>query len=174
MQKIELVLSDIDGVWTDGGLYFTAETEYMKRFSVYDGWGVRYCRNLGIPVGIITAEEIPMAQLVALKFKTPHIHMGVKDKLATARQLCDSLGVSLEHTAYIGDDLNDLPLLELVGFSACPSSAPKWVRDRVDHVCATPGGYGAFREFVEHILADHPDFPQLIETYAKHGRFPGS
>jgi 3-deoxy-D-manno-octulosonate 8-phosphate phosphatase (KDO 8-P phosphatase) len=169
--KIRLVLSDIDGVWTDGSLYFSEEKEYLKRFSVYDGWGVRYCRNLGIPVGIITAEKIPMARLAAMKFKTPYIFTGVTDKLSQALDLCDQLGVRLSETAYIGDDLNDLPLLTKVGFSGAPANAAKWVKPRVDYVCTHTGGTGAFREFVEKILEDHPDFPNLVETYAEHGYF---
>jgi 3-deoxy-D-manno-octulosonate 8-phosphate phosphatase (KDO 8-P phosphatase) len=132
---------------------------------------VRYCRNLGIAVGIITAEDIPMAKLAAEKFKTPHIFTGVKDKLAQAQRLCDELDIPLSATAYIGDDLNDLPLLEKVGFSGCPANAARWVKPRVDYVCTATGGTGAFREFVEKILEDHPDFPSLIETYARLGYF---
>jgi 3-deoxy-D-manno-octulosonate 8-phosphate phosphatase (KDO 8-P phosphatase) len=168
-KRIKLVLSDVDGVWTDGGLYFTEDQEIMKRFSVYDGWGVRYCRYLGIPVGIITAEDVAMARRIAEKFKTPYIFTGIKEKMSTAQALCDKLGVSLEETAYIGDDLNDIPLLQAVGFSGTPSSAPKWVRDRVDYVCETPGGLGAFREFVEVILEDSPEFAEVIETLIRDG-----
>jgi 3-deoxy-D-manno-octulosonate 8-phosphate phosphatase (KDO 8-P phosphatase) len=171
MEDIRLVLSDVDGVWTDGSLYFSREGEDLKRFSVYDGWGVRYCRNLNIAVGIITAEDIPMAKLAAEKFKTPYIFTGVKDKLAQAQRLCDELDIPLSSTAYIGDDLNDLPLLGQVGFSGCPANAARWVKPRVDFVCATSGGDGAFREFVEKILEGHPDFPSLIQTYARFGCF---
>ena len=169
--NIKLVLSDIDGVWTDGGLYFTEEREVMKKFSVYDGWGVRYCRNLSIPVGIITAEEIEMARRVAEKFKTPHIFTGVKDKLGVAKKLCEELGVTLEETAYIGDDLNDLPLLQAVGYSGCPISGSKLVRERVDYVCSTRGGDGAFREFVESIFEKTPEFRAVVDSYATYGVF---
>jgi 3-deoxy-D-manno-octulosonate 8-phosphate phosphatase (KDO 8-P phosphatase) len=169
--EIKLVLSDVDGVWTDGGFYFTEEGEMMKKISVYDGWGVRYCRNLGIPVGIITAEESSMAIRAAEKFKTPYIYSGVKEKLPAAQKLCEELGISLKETAYIGDDLNDLPLLLAVGYSGCPANANKWVKERVDYVCTTKGGDGAFREFVESLLQHTKEFSDLVTSYATYGVF---
>jgi 3-deoxy-D-manno-octulosonate 8-phosphate phosphatase (KDO 8-P phosphatase) len=171
MNEIRMVLSDIDGVWTDGSLYFSGNGESLKRFSVYDGWGVRYCRNLGIPVGIVTAESVPMARLVAEKFKTPHIFTGVVDKLAVVREFADSMDIPMESVAYIGDDLNDLPLLQAVGFSGCPANAPVWIRQKVRYVCKQDGGSGAFREFVETILQDRPEFLELLEIYAREGRY---
>ncbi|ADY14238.1 KdsC family phosphatase [Sphaerochaeta globosa] len=171
MKQIDMILTDIDGVWTDGGLYFSQTEESMKRFSVYDGWGIRYCRNLNIPVGIITAEDLPMASLIGKKFKTPYIFTAVSDKLETGKTLAEQLNISMERVAYIGDDLNDLPLLRAVGFSGCPTNAPIWVKREVDYVCQTQGGYGAFREFVEHILQDRKDFQHLIEIYAQKGRY---
>lgn len=171
MKQIEMILTDIDGVWTDGGLYFSQTEECMKKFSVYDGWGVRYCRNLNIPVGIITAEDLPMATLIGEKFKTPYIFCGISNKLKTAETLADKLGIPMQRVAYIGDDLNDLPLLRKAGFSGCPANAPVWVKREVAYVCETQGGYGAFREFVEHILKDREDFQRLIEIYAQEGRY---
>jgi len=171
MKQIEMILTDIDGVWTDGGLYFSQTDECMKRFTVYDGWGIRYCRNLNIPVGIITAEALPMASLIGMKFKTPYIFTAVSNKLETAKTLCDKLDIPMDRVAYIGDDLNDVPLLRQVGFSGCPANAPIWVRDEVDYICETQGGYGAFREFVEHILKERDDFSQLIEIYKKNGKY---
>jgi len=173
MKQIDMILTDIDGVWTDGGLYFSQTAESMKRFSVYDGWGVRYCRNLNIPVGIITSEDLPMATLVGNKFKTPYIFTSVSDKLATGRDLAKQLSIPMERVAYIGDDLNDIPLLRAVGFSGCPPNAPVWVKREVDYVCRTQGGYGTFREFVEHILQERDDFNRLIEIYSQEGRYTG-
>ncbi len=168
--KIKLVLTDIDGVWTDGGLFFSEKRELLKRFSVYDGWGVRYCRELGIPVGIITAEDLEIAKRIGEKFKVPHIFLGVKDKLAIAKKLCEQLEISLNNVAYIGDDLNDLPLLKAVGYSACPPNASFYVRKEVSYVCSTHGGEGAFREFVEHLLVNEPAFNELVRMYSTYGR----
>lgn len=161
-KSIKLVITDIDGVWTDGGMYYAAEGDVMKRFSVKDGWGVAFLRRAGIPVAIMTGENTPIVKRRAEKLNVDYCFLGVKDKVAQAETLCAELGVSLDETAYIGDDLNDLPLLRRVGFSASPVNTPDYVKREVDYVTATPGGYGAFREFVEKLLADAGKLEETI------------
>ncbi len=116
----KLVITDIDGVWTDGGMYYTADGDVMKRFSVKDGWGVAFLRKLEIPVAIMTGENTPIVQKRADKLKIKHCYLGVKDKVSQASALCEELGITLDEVAFIVDDINDLPLLRLVGFSASP------------------------------------------------------
>lgn len=161
----KLVITDIDGVWTDGGMYYTAEGDVMKRFSVKDGWGVILLRELGIPVAIMTGENTPIVQKRADKLKIQHCYLGVKDKVAQAKELCSELGITLGEVAFIGDDLNDLPLLRLVGFSASPSNTSDYVKREVKFVTTTHGGYGAFREFVEKLLADNGVLERTIEKF---------
>ena len=151
----KLVITDIDGVWTDGGMYYTAEGDVMKRFSVKDGWGVIFLRELDIPVAIMTGENTQIVQKRADKLKIDYCYLGVKDKVAQAKELCRELGISLGEVAFIGDDLNDLPLLRLVGYSASPSNTPEYVKREVKYVTVAHGGYGAFREFVEKLLSDN-------------------
>ena len=151
----KLVITDIDGVWTDGGMYYTDEGDVMKRFSVKDGWGVIFLRELDIPVAIMTGENTQIVQKRADKLKIDYCYLGVKDKVAQAEELCRELGISLGEVAFIGDDLNDLPLLRLVGYSASPSNTPEYVKREVKYVTAAHGGYGAFREFVEKLLSDN-------------------
>ena len=103
----KLVITDIDGVWTDGGMYYTAEGDVMKRFSVKDGWGVIFLRELDIPVAIMTGENTQIVQKRADKLKIDYCYLGVKDKVAQAEELCRELGISLSEVAFIGDDLND-------------------------------------------------------------------
>mgnify|MGYP002150122081 CR=1 FL=1 len=100
----KLVITDIDGVWTDGGMYYTADGDVMKRFSVKDGWGVIFLRELGIPVAIMTGENTQIVQKRADKLKIKYCYLGVKDKVAQARELCRELGISLDEVAFIGDD----------------------------------------------------------------------
>ena len=157
--------TDIDGVWTDGGMYYTAEGDVMKRFSVKDGWGVSLLRTQGIPVAILTGENTPIVQCRAEKLKIEHCYLGVTDKVETATRLCQELGITLKETAFIGDDLNDLPLLRLVGFSASPANTPDYVKREVCYVTTTQGGYGAFREFAEKILADNGVLETTIERF---------
>ena len=157
----KLVITDIDGVWTDGGMYYTAEGDVMKRFSVKDGWGVIFLRELNIPVAIMTGENTRIVQKRAEKLKIQYCFLGVKDKVAQA----EALGITLADGAFIGDDLNDLPLLRRVGFSASPSNTPDYVKRHVQYVTSAHGGYGAFREFVEKLLADHGILERVIEKF---------
>ena len=161
----KLVITDIDGVWTDGGMYYTAEGDVMKRFSVKDGWGVILLRELGIPVAIMTGENTQIVQKRADKLKIKHCYLGVNDKVAQAKELCNELGITLGEVAFIGDDLNDLPLLRLVGFSASPSNTPDYVKREVKFVTTAHGGYGAFREFVEKLLADNGVLERTVEKF---------
>ena len=168
-KSIRLVITDIDGVWTDGGMYYTADGDIMKRFSVKDGWGVIFLRKLGIPVAIMTGENTPIVQRRAEKLKVDYCFLGVKDKVKQAEALCAELGLSLDEVAFIGDDLNDLPLLRRVGFSASPVNTPEYVKREVDYVTTAHGGYGAFREFVEKLLADAGLLEGLIQEYLAKG-----
>lgn len=147
-----LFITDIDGVWTDGGMYYTAEGDVMKRFCVKDGWGVIFLRRLGIPVAIMTGENTQIVARRAEKLKIDRCYLGVKDKLALASELCAEMGITLADVAFIGDDINDLPLLRSVGTSGCPSNTPDYIRRLVKHPGRVHGGHGAFREFVESIL----------------------
>lgn len=148
----KLILTDIDGVWTDGGMYYDQTGNEWKRFHTYDGAGVTLAHARGIPVGIITGENTEIVSRRAKKLKVDFLFQGVMDKLSVAKELCDRLGISLTDVAYIGDDLPDLPLLQAVGVSGSPSNAVPAVKDGVGYVTSIPGGHGAFRDFVEHLL----------------------
>ena len=148
----KLVITDIDGVWTDGGMYYTAEGDAMKRFSVKDGWGVLFLRMLDVPVAIMTGENTPIVKKRAEKLKVQHCYLGVSNKLVMANELCSELGIQLSDVAFIGDDINDIQLLRAVGFSASPSNTPDYIKREVNYVTTAHGGFGAFREFVEKIL----------------------
>jgi 3-deoxy-D-manno-octulosonate 8-phosphate phosphatase (KDO 8-P phosphatase) len=159
----KLVITDIDGVWTDGGMYYTAEGDIMKRFCVKDGWGVIFLRRLNIPVAIMTGENSQVVKQRAEKLKVNYCYLHVSDKLQKAKELCAELGISLHEVAAIGDDVNDLKLLRAVGFSASPSNTPDYVKKEVNYITTAHGGEGAFREFVEKILADNGALEGVIE-----------
>ena len=138
-----LILTDIDGVWTDGGMYYDQTGNEWKKFNTYDSAGVLFAHYYNIPVGIITGEDT--------------------DKLKKAKELCEELNISLKDIAYIGDDINDYILLKQVGFSAAPASAPIYIQNIVDYTTKKVGGEGAFREFVEHLL-DIDNIDDIIKT----------
>ncbi|WKZ74453.1 MAG: HAD hydrolase family protein [Vicingaceae bacterium] len=148
----KLILTDIDGVWTDGGMFYDQTGNEWKKFNTSDSAGILFCKKLSIPIGIITGEDTNIVQRRAEKLNVEYLFQGVKDKLAVANDLCTQLNITLAEVAYIGDDLGDLKLLQAVGFSACPNNAPEYVKKHVHCVTNAKGGEGAFREFVEEIL----------------------
>lgn len=148
----KLILTDIDGVWTDGGMYYDQEGMELKKFHTYDSAGVLFAHHLGIPVGILTGEDSNIVKRRAVKLKVDYLYLGCKNKVAIAENLCSQLGITLSDVAYIGDDLNDIALLKLVGWAGVPSSAPEYVKILDNVSLSKKGGEGVFREFVEKIL----------------------
>jgi len=148
-QKIRLLLLDVDGVLTDGRLYYTAEGEAMKAFDVKDGHGIVLIRD-HLELGVISGRPgLARKRLEELRFK--HFAFSQRDKLQGYAELAH-LGIPDEEVAYMGDDVNDLGLLKRVGLSACPADAHPSVRATVHLVTQAPGGRGAVRELVELIL----------------------
>ena len=155
-RRIRLVLADCDGVLTDGGVFYGASGELMKRFSIRDGMGVERLRQAGIESGIVSGERSPAIARRAEKLAIRHVLLGVKDKRAAVEALCAESGLGLSEVAYIGDDVNDLAVLDAVfaqGLTAAPRDALAEVARRVHYLCRMPGGNGALRDFAEWLLA---------------------
>jgi len=152
-REIKLFLTDVDGVLTDAGMYYSEKGDELKKFNTHDGKGIELLRKAGIKTGIITTENTVIVKDRAQKLKVDYLYQGVQDKLSVARQICEKEGFSLNEIAYIGDDINDIELLENVGIAACPSDAIDDVK-RVDSIIPLQkaGGNGALREFVKSIL----------------------
>ena len=148
----KLILTDIDGVWTDGGMYYNQEGMELKKFHTYDSAGVLFAHHLGIPVGILTGENTNIVKRRADKLKIDYLYLGCKDKVSVVKDLCSQLGITMEDVAYIGDDLNDMKLLKLAGWAGVPSSAPIYVHKLTNVRLEKKGGEGVFREFVETIF----------------------
>ena len=148
--KVRLVLLDVDGVLTDGRIWYGPEGEAMKAFDVRDGHGVVLLRA-HVDFGVISGRpgKTSERRLEELRFR--HAIYGERDKLAGYARLAH-LGIPDAEVAYMGDDVNDLPLLAKVGLSACPADARPEVRERVHFVAASPGGRGAVRELCELVL----------------------
>lgn len=163
MDLPKAVITDIDGVWTDGGMFYDRQGNELKKFNTSDSAGVLFLRALSIPVAIITGEQTEMVAARAAKLKIEEVHQGIGDKVSVAKELCRKWGISLEQVAYIGDDLNDIKLLKNVGISGCPANSPRYVRSIVDIVTASPGGAGAFREFIETILLEVEMLDEVLE-----------
>ena len=152
---IKLLLSDIDGTLTEGGMYYSENGDEQKRFNTRDGMGMGMLREKGIKVGIITSEDRQLNQRRADKLKLDFFYQGKKNggKLAVAREICQKMGISMQEVAYIGDDVNCIELLSAVGMAACPADADSRVKAIPGiHVMTKKGGEGCVREFCEMLM----------------------
>lgn len=152
LQQIRLFATDVDGVLTDAGMYYSETGDELKKFNTRDGMGLKLLQKAGLITAIVTQERTKLVARRAEKLAIPELHQGVMDKLAIIREMADRYGLSLKQVAYMGDDVNDLEALRAVGFSAAPADGMPQVHAVVDHVCEKNGGEGAVREIVEMIL----------------------
>jgi 3-deoxy-D-manno-octulosonate 8-phosphate phosphatase (KDO 8-P phosphatase) len=154
-RRLRLVLTDCDGVLTDGSVYYGAEGEALRRFSVRDGMGVERLRNAGIATAILSREPSPSIARRAEKLGLPYLYLGVRDKAAHLPAILAETGLEIADLAYIGDDVNDLGILAAIGLrglTAAPADAMPEVRAACHYLCSARGGAGAFRDFAEWIL----------------------
>lgn len=150
---IKLLLTDCDGVLTDGGVYYGENGEAFKRFNIKDGMAVERLRQFaGVDVGIITGEMSPSVAKRAEKLKITELHLGIKDKPRVLAEIMAKYGLQANEIAYIGDDTNDLEILKLVGFSASPADGISFAKDVAHYICKNNGGHGCFREVAEFII----------------------
>ncbi|GAB4377093.1 MAG: HAD hydrolase family protein [Salibacteraceae bacterium] len=152
--EIKLFATDVDGVLTDTGMYYSENGDELKKFSTLDGKAFELLRNAGIKTAIITAEDTKLVERRARKLKVDFLYQGVKNKLEVMEEITQKLGIGLHEVAYVGDDLNDLELLRVVGFAACPKNAVDKVQYEVPQIrrLNKAGGEGAVREFADYLL----------------------
>lgn len=158
----KIVFTDIDGVWTDGGMYYDQLGNELKRFNTSDSAGVMLLRSVGIETVIITGENTQIVAKRAEKLKITHVFQGVRNKLEVARKFCETEHISLEACAHIGDDLNDLALLKNVAYAGAPANAPSYIKEHVNLVLEVSGGDGAFRAFAEALLLEYQLFDEAL------------
>jgi len=163
IQKIKLFLTDVDGVLTDGGLYYTAEGLVMKKFHVRDGMGVLLLRKAGLQIGILSGDNSELIRTRAKALKIDIVYMGILDKENKLDEICDKYNMLPENIAFIGDDVNDTEVIKKVGFSAAPADAAEEIFNMVDYKCKTNGGRGAFREVADLIIKHQNNFGIKIE-----------
>lgn len=157
-RDVRILIMDVDGTLTDGAMYYSADGEALKRFSTRDGMGITLLHRAQIDTAIVTSEASAIAARRAEKLRVPHVILGCHDKSAAVTDLAHRLGVPMQAIAYIGDDVNDGPVMRLCGLTACPSDAAESIKLVAHYVCSASGGNGAVREFAEFILRaqDHP------------------
>lgn len=148
---IELLVLDVDGTMTDGGVYYDATGNELKKFAIKDGAGLVMAHAAGVRAMICTGRSCEAVNRRAADLGI-EVFQGVRDKAAFLRQYLAEHGLSRDQVAYCGDDLNDLAAMALCGFVACPADAVQAVRSRADYICPQKGGEGAVRGAVEEIL----------------------
>ena len=151
-QKIKLVATDIDGVWTDSRMYVTKDGDWMKSFSTYDGMATAMLKKKGIIIAILTSENTDIVLARAKKLNIKEVYINEHEKKKRIIYLSKKYEIPLEQIAYIGDDINDLEVLKVVGLSALPANSPIQNLFQPDYITKRKGGHGAFREFSDIIL----------------------
>lgn len=152
-KKIKLVLTDVDGVLTDGGMYYTTQGDIMKKFHTRDGMGVTLLRKYNIPTILITKEKTKMVKQWAAKMKVEKLYDGIIKKNMILDKVCNAFNLKSDEIAYIGDDVNDVPLLKAVCLAVTPNDGTKEAKSVSHYICKLKGGEGAFREFADLIIS---------------------
>ena len=151
-KKVKLLITDVDGVLTDGGRYYSKEGEVLKKFHVRDGMGVNILLRNNIKTIILTKEKSMITKKWAKDMNISQVYSGFTKKELALTQICKKYKVSLKEIAFIGDDTNDLEALKKVAFSAVPNDAVVQVKKIADYICKASGGKGCFREISDLIL----------------------
>jgi len=164
-KKIKLLLLDVDGVLTDGTLIYSHEIGEAKGFNTQDGFGMRMLQDAGVVIGLITARTSEAVSRRAKDLKLAHIYAGHDDKISAFTEILQKTGLTAEQTAYMGDDLLDLPVILKCGCSFAPANGVAEVRQRVHYVTEQAGGHGAVREACELILEARGELAAIVRRY---------
>jgi len=164
---IRLLAFDVDGVMTDGGLYFSDSGEEFKRFNSLDGHGLKMLKASGIEIAIITGRTSRCVEARAKNLGIEHVYQGVERKLEAMIELLDKLKLSRDSSAYMGDDVVDLCVMRHVGLSISVPESPQIVREHSDYVTQRSGGHGAVREACELIMSAQGTLDAQLAPYLK-------
>lgn len=165
-RRIELILSDVDGVLTDGGIIYDNQGIESKRFHVRDGLGIRLWKRAGFRFGILTARTSHIVKLRASELDLDVVRQGFEDKLPVAREVIAQFDLEPEQVCFIGDDLADLPVMQHVGLAVAVADAVEEVRTAAQLVTDKAGGHGAVREAIEKLLKSKNRWDDLVRKYA--------
>ena len=165
-QSVQLIITDVDGVLTDGRVIYDNQGIESKAFYIRDGLGIKLWRKAGGKFAIITGRNSHVVQLRASELGLDAVRQGTEDKRKTASEIMRHFGVTAEQTAYIGDDLPDMAVMQIVGLAVAPADAANEVRDAAHHVTQLAGGRGCVRELVEFILQNQKRWDDVIQMYS--------
>jgi YrbI family 3-deoxy-D-manno-octulosonate 8-phosphate phosphatase len=164
-RSIELILSDVDGVLTDGGIWYDNQGVELKGFHIRDGLGIKLWQRAGFRFGLLTSRSSHIVKLRAQELGIEIVRQGFEDKLPVARDILRELDLAPEQVCYVGDDLTDLPVIRHVGLGVAVADAAAEVRAAAAHVTESPGGRGAIRELVELVLKAKSRWEDVVQKY---------
>jgi YrbI family 3-deoxy-D-manno-octulosonate 8-phosphate phosphatase len=164
-QSIELILSDVDGVLTDGGIFLDSQGVEAKRFHIRDGMGIKLWQKAGYKFGLITGRSSHMVKVRAAELGIDIIRQGIDEKLAAVKQVLHELRATPKNVCYVGDDLPDLPPLRMAGLGVAPADACIELREAAHFVTQARGGDGAIRETIEMILKAQRHWSDVIHNF---------
>jgi 3-deoxy-D-manno-octulosonate 8-phosphate phosphatase (KDO 8-P phosphatase) len=164
-RSVELILSDVDGVLTDGSIIFDNEGIESKRFHIRDGLGIRLWQRAGGKFGVLTGRNSHIVNLRAKELGIEIVRQGTEQKLAAMKEIMAELGLRPDQVCYIGDDLPDMPAVQFAGFGVAVADAVQEVRTVAKHVTRLAGGHGAVRETIELILKSQDRWDDLVQKY---------
>lgn len=150
--EIKMFLTDCDGCLTDGGMYYSEKGDELKKFNTRDGMGFKLLREKGIITGIITSENVDLNRRRAKKLKLDILEEGCTDKVAAVKRICEERGIDIKNVCYIGDDINDVDIMRIVGFGCAPADAVPQAKAVARYVSKVRGGEGVIREVIGVIL----------------------
>ena len=153
MRDVKANALDVDGVLTDGGIWWGANGEEWKRFCFADIMGVSLARKAGLIVALISGEDSPLVDRFAVKMGITHIEKNCRDKASALRRFAEDAGLALSEICFMGDDVNDVAAMQLAGLAAAPANAQPIARDCATFITVNSGGNGAVRELVDAVLA---------------------
>jgi len=165
---VKALILDVDGVLTDGSLYYTQAGEELKKFNIKDGSGIRLLLKVGIEVVVITGKGSPALDARFKELGIKHLYKNVRDKGRVLEKVSSKLNIPLEKMCFIADDLIDLPALKKVGFPVCVADSDPYILDKVVYVTENLAGHGAVREVINKILKDNQLFEKAIALYLPH------
>ena len=164
-QPIQLILSDVDGILTDGGVEFNNQGIETKRFNIRDGLGIKLWQQVGYHFGLITSRTSQIVKIRATELGIDLVRQGITRKLSTLDEIARSLELDYEQICYIGDDFPDLPCIKAVGFGVTVPEASEEILAAADYVTQSPGGRGAVRDLIETILKAQRRWDGVIQQY---------
>lgn len=158
VQRIKFLIIDVDGTMTDGGIYYDEHGNELKKFSTRDAAGFFAAHQIGIKTVVITGRECAATTRRMKELKVDYLFQNVKDKKTFLKTFMNDQHITREEVGYIGDDLNDLPSMQLAGYVGCPADSCSEVIEVADYISPIKGGYGAVRDIIEHILKERGEW----------------